>query len=332
MADPRGFPDGGRWTNSYDPRVFTRSAIHRAIAVVTLLVPLAACGSDDKGSASDPRATVVDSIVARMKQFGFEADRACVADLVRQLDDADFALMEAATQNTATDATDPELSEAGEALGDQMGECLDQKNADSPLIDEVLAAFESSDHAGMTLDEDCARKQLGTLGDEQLQAFLDLGPDTTDVQAAPGQLALLGCSEISFGGEATFGEDVCATFDPTVLGSLIDGMGEGEASGLATTSGTGGACEFSGEDGTSVTVYVTRDADVAEWAAEATDGDGFNDGTEEPGVGDQAFTHTGYIGAATGSTLVELKVFPSFEFEDAPLHDVLVALLAQIAD
>ncbi len=295
-----------------------------------MLISVSACGSDAKGTASDPRGAVADAIVARMKQFGFQADRECVAGLVGQLDDADFALMEAATKDTAPDATDPELSEAGEALGDQMSECLDQKNAESPLIQEVLDVFESSDHAGMTLDEDCARKQLGTLGDDQLQAFLDLGPDTTDVQAAPGQLALLGCSEISFGGTAGPLEDVCALFDPSALGTLIDGMGEGEPGALATTSGTGAVCEFSGEDISTVKVYVTRDADVDEWAAEATDGDGINEGTPEPGIGDQAFTRPGYIGASSGTTIVELRVFPSFDADDVDLNPIFGAVFAQI--
>ena len=100
-----------------------RSAFSRlAIGALAVVAPLGlvACGDDDDGgSLSGDQQEGVDSMTEILEDLGAEVDADCITDLASQLSDDDAAaLAEAGVDG------DPELSDEGEALGEQVEDCV----------------------------------------------------------------------------------------------------------------------------------------------------------------------------------------------------------------
>ncbi len=141
------------------------------IAAVAALT-LSACGGDD--GASGDQGEVADQLVAAAEAEGLELDRGCVEDLAGQLSDADAAaILEAGPDG------DPEVSPAGQAIGDNLFSCVDT----SAFADLIVTQLEAS---GMDVDADCVRDALsgfdpnslagaaeGDLPDEMLTAMFE---------------------------------------------------------------------------------------------------------------------------------------------------------------
>ena len=81
-------------------------------------------------------------------------------------------------------------------------------------------------------------------------------------------------------------------------------------------------CEWEGPEDVAVSVTVLPQGALDQWRVEATDGDGFGDGTAVEGVGDEAYASAGAIEVADGPRLLLIRAFPSFDITD----DQMVAL------
>lgn len=151
------------------------------IATLTLVVVMAACGSDsasDGGSdsASDGgselsefQSAAAQSAIDAAAQDGVTLDESCVNDVAAQLSEDDAAL--------AAEDPDAELSAAGEALGLELLSCADPDE----IIDLFIASLAES---GQQFDEACAREQIEEFGVTELVASADQdGPPAELVQA-----------------------------------------------------------------------------------------------------------------------------------------------------
>ena len=169
--------------------------IRRAVLVAVAsaaLIP-AACGSDAKsGTKLDTnRQIVVDYSIADAAKVGYDLDRDCLAKLALQLSDADAALLAESTKNTSPDATTPELSDAGESIGNMVLDCAKGSTNQALIgkaVDAVLAQSGSE-----ALDRSCVEKNFAHLNDEQLQLIIDAGPDSTDPKLQAAAFALFDC-------------------------------------------------------------------------------------------------------------------------------------------
>ena len=115
------------------------------LAAATCLV-LTACG----GSGSD-QDEVADLFIELAGDQDLELDEGCVRDTTEKFSDADAAaLVEAGTDGN------PELSEAGDAVAEEIFGCVDVSSYRDSLIDAIT---EGDD----TIDGDCLREALGDL-------------------------------------------------------------------------------------------------------------------------------------------------------------------------
>lgn len=189
--------------------------IRALIATTALATTLVACGADSRSSTastngstgssatvgssadnagstpaatSDHATTVIDYAIAQAATAGFTYDRVCVTGVVAKLSDADLELL---YESTLT-STSPHLSDGGQALGDDLFACSQVGDANQTLVDQVVAKIEA-DGSASGLDPACVQTRLATLSDEQLQALLDSGPETTDPKARGAAFVLLDC-------------------------------------------------------------------------------------------------------------------------------------------
>jgi hypothetical protein len=188
--------------------------IRTILVSIAVVGALAGCGSDSKSSktssatdatsaesssdptsaapADDHAAAVAAFAIEQAKTAGFNYDADCVAGVVAKLNDADLELLYTSTLDTSPDPSTPELSADGQALSGDLFACAKTGGADHELVDSVLADLEAS---GSTagIDLDCAKTQLATLSNEQLEALRDAKPDSTDPKVAAAAFVLLDC-------------------------------------------------------------------------------------------------------------------------------------------
>jgi hypothetical protein len=204
-----------------------RRARHGAAAmlVAVAFAAVSACGSDEAASSPDARtvttgsgtadastspaspttaevpaadrvAAVATWLVDQAVAAGApELDEDCVTDLLSQLGAADLALLEAAAADTSADATVPELSSEGEAIGEEVFSCLPEPGTASDPADEsvVDAAVEAVLAEEPDVDEACLRSGFALLGTDELQVLLDEGSSSDNPKAQRVFLAVLGC-------------------------------------------------------------------------------------------------------------------------------------------
>ncbi len=104
-------------------------------------------------------------VVSEAAASGVVVDSACVADVVRQLSDADQQLL---VDSIGDDMADPMLSAEGEALGTEIIGCADKDG----LVDMLMASMGSI--PGM--DTDCVRSLLEEMDPALL---MSLGDDSS---------------------------------------------------------------------------------------------------------------------------------------------------------
>ncbi len=103
-----------------------------------------ACG----GSGSD-QDEVADLLIEQAAGEDIELDEDCVRDTAAKLSDDDAAaLVEAGVDG------DPEISEAGDAIGEEIVNCLEISSYRDTLIDSIA-------ESDPTIDADCMRDALG---------------------------------------------------------------------------------------------------------------------------------------------------------------------------
>lgn len=187
----------------------TMQFAHRRIAVLaaSLLVTVdASCGSGRASESTaaatgssvegDVREGMVDLIVSDAADRGFQIDSDCIAGIVDQLSDGDFAQL----ASEVVDGDSPaELSPEGEALIDSAIECVIGSN-DGPLIAQVVEKLLTEE--GADVDEECLRTNVPKLTDEQLQVVLEseygsAGQRSTDAQLENALLLLRDCIDLS---------------------------------------------------------------------------------------------------------------------------------------
>jgi len=257
-----------------------------------------------------------------------------VRQLVAQLSPEDLALLDAASADTSPDATDPELSDEGEVLGEQVVECLVDGEADPALVTAAKERLLSEGSNG--IDTECLETNLAKLDDAQLQALIDAEPDTTDPKVLSAASLVLGCYSFDTGdsapasGSDVGAVDVCGSIDVAKLQPLATGIGEGDPGSTLGPFGDGSSCKFLADKGYEVTVTVTPNADLTAWEAESANADGLSDGGPVEGVGDAAFLGHGSITTAVGTSVVQVKVFPSFDATPEILTAVALALLSDL--
>ena len=150
-----------------------------ALFTIGVLV-LAGCGGDDdsgdNGSLSDSQAAAAQRAIDQGDAEGFTLDEGCVNDLAAQLDDADAQLLADAGPDE-----NPDLSEEGEQLSDQLLGCVDE----DALVDLFIEQIEAE---GQQVDDDCVRDALSEF---------DLA-DSLQAEEPPPELieAVLGCIEL----------------------------------------------------------------------------------------------------------------------------------------
>lgn len=135
---------------------------------------LTACGSDDGDTASastadrtaggdtDPEA-IADLLVDAAGDEGFDLDRDCIVGLAGQLSEADRELL------AADPAGDPELSPAGEALGEQLVTCIEfSEGTRAALAASIAEEFGGEDPATIA----CVTDVFADLSDDDLLKML----------------------------------------------------------------------------------------------------------------------------------------------------------------
>lgn len=146
------------------------------------------------GNLDAQRNLIVDFSIEQAAVGGFTLDRGCLEALAVQLSDEDAALLAASAQAGGED--DPELSPAGEALGEQLIGCA-VTDADPALQEAAVdAVMASSD--GATLERPCVENAFKILNTEQLQSVIDDLATNNTTQSSDPKLqfvafALLNC-------------------------------------------------------------------------------------------------------------------------------------------
>lgn len=300
-------------------------------------------------ASDDAAASVVARTVSEMKDAGFVVDEACVAAVVEQLPTADLERLAAAAGDP--DAAEPDLSEQGEDVSEGLLACL-SGDADPDLVDELVALLTGSPD-GDLLDEACLRERLAALPEPQLQAAVDAGPDSTDPELMGVAAITFSCADLTVASAAPVaatpapaapvtltplpavpatavttppqaGGEACALWTSDEVRDLTGIAGTPATVDVASPYGVATGCVWSGAEG-EVTVIVTPDADLAAWFDEATDGDGISDGESVP-AGDAGFVNGGTLSFKVGTTLVELRVFPSMAIDAQDLIDAAAVL------
>lgn len=93
-----------------------------AVAALALAgFSVAACGDDDDSSGGGGRqGDVADEMIEVLEREGIEVDEDCVRDIADQLSDEDAeAIADAGVEG------DPEVSDAGNELGEKLFDCVD---------------------------------------------------------------------------------------------------------------------------------------------------------------------------------------------------------------
>jgi hypothetical protein len=117
--------------------------------VVVAGLAMTACG----GGSNGDRGEAVDLFVEAMEDEGVEVDRGCAETVVDKLSDDDVKAI--IDESNGGDAT---LSPAGEALSDDLLDCVDMSSLISDdLIDQIVEG------AGDNVDADCMRDALENL-------------------------------------------------------------------------------------------------------------------------------------------------------------------------
>jgi hypothetical protein len=146
-----------------------RKPILGSIAVAA--VTLAACGGG--GSQGE----VADLLLDSAEQEGFELDRGCVEDVAGKLSDADAdKILEAGPDS------DPVLSAEGEALSNELLDCVDTDSVIDAMIAPLVAEMGEEN-----VDIDCIKN-----------AARDL--DLSDPEDPQFALAMFECVDIDLGG------------------------------------------------------------------------------------------------------------------------------------
>jgi ribosomal protein L12E/L44/L45/RPP1/RPP2 len=117
--------------------------------LVVAALTVTACG----GGSSGDRAEAVDLFVEAMDDEGVEVDRECAENVADKLSDDDVkAIID------ESDGGDATLSPAGEALSDELLDCVDTSSLISDeFIDQIVEG------AGDGVDADCIRDALEDL-------------------------------------------------------------------------------------------------------------------------------------------------------------------------
>ncbi|MEO7397596.1 MAG: hypothetical protein ABIW84_03435, partial [Ilumatobacteraceae bacterium] len=147
--------DGSVRSGTPEPR---RRAIGTVIGVVLLVTLNAACASDD--SASTRRSGAVDQFVADATEQDIEVNKACVATVMDQFSDADFAIIDDDVTNSDVDALTP----PGQSLIVQLVNCTGGRpggtipapgglsTAQTLILEQITASFDAQ---GLSYDRTC---------------------------------------------------------------------------------------------------------------------------------------------------------------------------------
>ncbi|CAN5478232.1 hypothetical protein BH10ACT2_BH10ACT2_19720 [soil metagenome] len=305
-----------------------------AVAVATIAtLALIGCGSSTSSSASDgstAAASDVDVVVQRgadqLEAQGYTVDRGCIKTIVSQFSPADLALTLAAFDDPQSPS--PELSAEGNALEDELQTCL-AATADPTLVAQVVDILVHSAD-GDQLDASCLSERLQTVPDQQLRAVVDDTFDQSDPKFSALTIVVFTCSPLGSEGSATTDPAAAATIDPCALltdgevSTIFGATAPGAESSLTTTYGAANQCEWSAPAGKSVFVIVAEQADVEAWGAE-TSGD-----VHVPDVGDVARTGYGSVTFSKGTTLVTVKVFPTFDTDISAIVTLAAAAAGRV--
>ncbi len=301
-----------------------------AVASIATLA-LIGCGSSTSSSASDgstAAASDVDVVVQRgadqLEAQGYTVDRGCIKAIVSQFSPADLALTLAAFDNPQSSY--PELSAEGKALEDELQTCL-AATADPTLVAQVVDILVHSAD-GDQLDASCLSERLQTVPDQQLQAVVDDTFDQSDPKYSAVTVVVFTCSPLGSEGSATT-DPAAATIEPCALltddevSTIFGATAPGAESSMTTTYGAAHQCEWSAPAGKSVFVIVAEQADVEAWGAETS-------GDVVPDVGDVARTGYGSVTFSKGTTLVTVKVFPTFDTDMSAIVTLAAAAAGRV--
>lgn len=216
----------------------------------------------------------------------------------------------------------------------RTGASLDDQRA--VVVNSVLS---SALGAGLTMDKGCVAGVVAKLSDADLALLAealgrhdgsrpDLSAEGTDLADELNSCAQLNGDATESSSGSASAEDVCAKVDSSKIAALNDSLGVGVNGAVIGPYGPGKACRFEGDAGSRVTVTLTRNAELAAWQTEITDGDGLGDGTLRRGIGQLAAIGVGYAGAFVGTDLLEVTVFPGSDISD----EVLVQALSNLVD
>lgn len=128
----------------------------RLVTIVSAsMLVLAACG----GGSGGPQGEVADLFVEVAEDEGLELDRDCVDEATAKLSDDDAQkIVDAGPEGN------PDISEEGDAIGDEVFSCISMDS----FIDSMVAEMEGED-----VDTDCLREALESLSTpDEIQAGL----------------------------------------------------------------------------------------------------------------------------------------------------------------